>query len=101
LIGVEEPELTVHPGALPTVYDYLAQAAKRSQVLFTTHSPDLLDRVDTADVRVVERKEGATTVAPMLEEQREVVRKRLMSLGELQRTEGIKQLELDLAEDAG
>ena len=30
LIGIEEPELTVHVGAIPLLYDYLKQAALRS-----------------------------------------------------------------------
>ena len=45
LIGIEEPELTVHPGVLPMLYDFLIQASRRSQVLITTHSPDLLNHL--------------------------------------------------------
>jgi predicted ATPase len=91
-IGVEEPELTVHPGAIPLLYDHLAQATKRSQVIVTTHSPELLDLVRPEDVRVVLRgAEGETIVAPMSDNQREVVRNGLMSLGEIMRTEGIQQ----------
>ena len=44
-IGIEEPELTVHPGALMVLADLLQEAAKRSQILVTTHSPDLIDRI--------------------------------------------------------
>lgn len=99
LIAIEEPELTVHAGALPLVNDYLQQAAKHSQVLITTHSPELLDLVEPENVRVVERRDGITTVTEMEKEQTDVVRRRLMSLGELQRTEGIKQLPLDLGDE--
>src|SRR5206468_4134073 len=42
LLGIEEPELTIHPGALPLLYDYLEETSSRSQILLTTHSPDLL-----------------------------------------------------------
>ncbi|MBN2493622.1 MAG: AAA family ATPase [Deltaproteobacteria bacterium] len=93
VVGVEEPELTVHPGAIRLLYDFLKQASRSSQVVLTTHSPDLLDHVDADDVRLVENKEGATTVGPMNEEQRQVVRDRLMSLGEIMRSE---YLQMDL-----
>jgi predicted ATPase len=97
-IGIEEPELTIHPGALPLVYDFLAQASSRSQVIVTTHSPELLDLVDADDVRVVLRKDGVTTVAPMEEHQKSAVKSGLQSLGEVLRAEGIhQQLPLDFA----
>lgn len=96
LVGVEEPELTVHPGAIPLLYDHLRQASKRSQVIVTTHSPDLLDLVDAADVRVVVREGGVTSAGAMDEGQRDIVREGLMSLGEVLRTEGLR-IQLPLA----
>ncbi|RME50176.1 MAG: hypothetical protein D6790_21575 [Caldilineae bacterium] len=85
VIGIEEPELTVHPGALPMLYDYLHQASQQSQILVSTHSPILLDQtnLETDKVFVVERKGGKTSVAQVTEEQLEPVRKRLLSLGDL------------------
>jgi predicted ATPase len=94
VIGIEEPELTVHPGAIPLLYDFLKQASRRSQVLVTTHSPELLDRMESEDVRVVLRGPEGTTVASMSSEQREAVRQGLLSLGEVLRTEGIKPEQL-------
>ncbi len=92
VIGVEEPELTVHPGAISLLYDYLAQAKKRSQVIVTTHSPELLDLVQPEDVRVVMRNDrGETSVAKMAGSQRDVVKSGLMTLGEVMRTEGLQQ----------
>ncbi len=91
VIGIEEPELTVHPGAIPLLYDYLVQAQKSSQVLVTTHSPELLDLINPRDVRVVMRREGVTSVAGMLESQRQTVTERLMTLGDMMRTEGLQQ----------
>ena len=43
LIAVEEPEATIHPGALESVLDLLRHASKHMQVVITTHSPELLD----------------------------------------------------------
>lgn len=100
VIGVEEPELTVHPGAIPLLYEYLVQARRRSQILVTTHSPELLDRVAPEEVRVVARSaDGETRVSRMAAHQREIVKRGLMSLGEVMRTEGLEpeQLALDAA----
>ncbi|MBK9266092.1 MAG: AAA family ATPase [Polyangiaceae bacterium] len=90
LIGFEEPELAVHPGALPILYDYLVEASKRSQIVITTHSPELMDLFDIDCIRVVERKSGVTTVAAVEERQRELVRKRLFSTSELLHAEGLR-----------
>ena len=91
VIGIEEPELTVHAGAIPLLFDFIQQACSRSQVLLTTHSPELLDLLDADDVRVVERRDGETSIAPMEEQQRDAVKKGLLTLGDILRTEGVRQ----------
>lgn len=91
VIGIEEPELTVHPEALPLLLDYLRQATRRSQVIITSHSPELLDHLDVDEVRVVERVKGVTQVTKMSERQKETVRSGLLKLGELMVTEGLQQ----------
>lgn len=63
LVGIEEPENHVHPAALATFAEYLKEASGRVQVLVTTHSPLLLDHLDTPDaVCVVRRGTLGTTV---------------------------------------
>jgi predicted ATPase len=89
LIGFEEPELAVHPGALPVLFDFLKEASTRSQVLLTTHSPELLDLLDIESIRVVERHKGTTTVSPVEERQRKLVKERLFSTSELLHAEGL------------
>jgi len=89
-LGIEEPELTVHPGALPIIYDYLVEVSNRAQVLLTTHSPDLLDLLGTEVIYAVERHDGVTTVSPMSSQQITLVRNKLTSPGELLRIEGIQ-----------
>lgn len=96
LVGIEEPELTIHPGAIRLVFDYLQQASAVSQVLVTTHSPELLDLLEPKYVRVVQRCEGITQVTRMDPSQEAVVRKGLLSLGEVLRTEGIRPAQLVL-----
>lgn len=89
-LGIEEPELTVHPGALPVIYDYLMQAAERSQILITTHSPELLDLLDADSIYAVERLDGVTRARSMSAQQRNLVREKLAFPGELLRVEGIE-----------
>ncbi|GAB4247487.1 AAA family ATPase [Deferrisoma sp.] len=99
VIGVEEPELTVHPGALPLIYDYLRQASEVSQVLVTTHSPHLLDLLDPERdvIYLVQAVEGKTEVRRLSEKELEPVRTSLFRLGDLFLTGA---LQLDLFEDA-
>ena len=96
LIGIEEPELTVHVGAIPLLFDYLNQASRRQQVLVTTHSVDLLEKLDVDDIRVVERCGGVTRVGAVCADQREAVKKRLLTIGDLVSIEGGIQSELSL-----
>lgn len=43
VIAIDEPETGLHPSMLPIVAEYAVDAANRSQVILTTHSPQLLD----------------------------------------------------------
>ena len=43
VIAVDEPETGLHPAMLPIVAEYAIAAARRAQVIFTTHSPQFLD----------------------------------------------------------
>lgn len=93
LIGVEEPELTVHPGAIPVLYDFFRQASRKSQILLTTHSPALLDLLKVEEIRVVERKEGVTQIVPLAADQRDAIKQSLFTAGELMRAEGLRSEE--------
>ena len=73
------------------------QASRRSQVVITTHSPELVDLLDVDEIRVVDRREGATTVKAMKAAQKDAVRRGLLRLGELMVAEGLQQ-ELGLPE---
>ena len=89
LIGIEEPELTVHPGALSVLADVLNEAARRSQVIVTTHSPDFIDCVTNSraieNLRIVELVQGVTEVMQVSDAQVKAVRQHLFSPGELHR----------------
>lgn len=63
LIAIDEPELGLHPRLLPIVAEMIKAAAERTQVLVTTHSPDLLNCFDIADVAVMVRHADDAKVA--------------------------------------
>ena len=42
VIGIEEPELGLHPDILPTVAELLKKASERTQLFVTTHSDALV-----------------------------------------------------------
>ena len=43
LVALEEPELNLHPKMMQHVADLLVSISKQTQVIFTTHSSQLLD----------------------------------------------------------
>lgn len=43
VIAIDEPETGLHPAMLPLIAEYAVEASRRSQIIFTTHSPQLLD----------------------------------------------------------
>lgn len=86
---VEEPEVAIHPAAAEVVMSVLMDAAKRGQVVVTTHSPDILDHKALGDesIRVVSKEAGETVIAPISASSREAVRQHLYTLGELLRSD--------------
>ncbi len=90
LMGIEEPELTIHPGALAVLADVMVEAGLRTQVLATTHSPDLIDRLPIESLRAVQMVDGCTKVGPVSELQAGAVRDGLFTSGELHSMEGLE-----------
>ncbi|MBM4465079.1 MAG: hypothetical protein FJ014_05905 [Chloroflexi bacterium] len=56
----EEPENCIHPGLLELVVDVLKSASRKTQVLATTHSPNLLNFLAPEDLIIVEKVDGKT-----------------------------------------
>lgn len=85
LVGVEEPETALHPAAAGALMDAIREASVRTQILVTTHSPDLLDLTDLSEdaVLVVLSQESTTSIAQVNAASIEAVRNRLYSPGEL------------------
>ena len=64
LIGIEEPELGLHPDLLPKIADLLVAASCKTQLIVTTHSDILVDALsEHADsVIICEKHDGQTTM---------------------------------------
>ncbi|MFQ3610919.1 MAG: AAA family ATPase, partial [Fimbriimonadales bacterium] len=61
-IGIEEPENYLHPRLLPGLAEECLQAAERTQLLITTHSPYFLNGVrNPKSVQVLWRGEDGFT----------------------------------------
>lgn len=92
LVGIEEPEITIHPAMVGALFDEFQIAAYRTQVITTTHSPDLLDEksVEVKSVRVVEAHNGNTVIAPMDDVSKSVIHDKLFTVGELLRRDQLQ-----------
>jgi predicted ATPase len=91
LIGIEEPELALHPAATAVLYDALTEASAHVQIVATSQSPDLLDRdeTDEATIRAVMMEHGLTVIGEVDEASQRIVQDKLSTIGELMRTDQI------------
>ncbi len=92
LVGIEEPELALHPAAAGVLRDSLRDASSSTQVIVTSHSGDLLDdkSLDPDSILAVVSSNGTTCVGRINEVGRSVLHDRLYTVGELLR---LNQLE--------
>jgi predicted ATPase len=95
LIGVEEPELTVHPAASGVLFDAMTEASSWAQVVATSHSADLLDREDfpVDAIRAVSMEDGQTLIGPVDEASRKTLRDHLLTAGALMRADQLAPAE--------
>jgi len=102
LVGIEEPETALHPAAAGALMDALREAASHTQVLVTSHSPDLLDQVnpDSDHLLAVISHEGTTMVAPIDTASLEAIRNHLYTPGELLRLDQLEPDREDLKRQA-
>jgi predicted ATPase len=69
LICIDEPEAGLHPDWIRLIAELLESAATRTQLIVTTHSPELVSNIKPDHVVVVEKEEGATTLSRLTEEE--------------------------------
>ena len=89
LIGLEEPELAIHPGAMAVLAENMVEASLRGQVVVATHSPDLIDRMPVESLRAVSAESGSTKVGRIASHQLKSVREGLFSAGEIHSMMGL------------
>lgn len=67
IVAIDEPETGLHPSMLPLIAEYAVDAAKRSQIILTTHSPQLLDAfTDTLPTTTIAKREKGETMLQTL-----------------------------------
>jgi predicted ATPase len=92
LVGIEEPEIALHPAAAGLLLDGLREASRSTQVIVTSHSPDLLDnqQLDPDSLLAVYAEAGSTQIAALDQAGRSAILKRLYTPGELLRLNQIR-----------
>jgi predicted ATPase len=98
LVGIEEPEAALHPAASGALMDALHEAAVHTQIVVTTHSPDLLDQLDLESDRllVVQMRDGVTEIGAVDPASREAIKVHLYTPGELLRMDQLQPDPTDL-----
>lgn len=86
-VGIEEPEVALHPAAAGVLIDGLRDAAEQAQILVTSHSPDLLNNKEIPDDAIVAvvAEHGESRIGPLDEVGRSALRDHLYTAGELLR----------------
>ncbi len=93
LLILEEPEITIHPGALGVILDLIKSASSQYQVLLTTHSPEVLDAdwIKPEHLRLVSWQNGMTTIENAPPHAVSMMQDHLMGAGELLRSNAFEQ----------
>lgn len=96
IIAIEEPESTIHPEALGSLLEVIRGFSRNTQIIVTTHSPDLLDCkwIEAANLKVVAWNEGVTRILRLHPSSEATLKQHLMGAGEMLRTEGLRPEEI-------
>lgn len=67
LLAIDEPETGLHPSMLPVLAEYATDAARRIQIVLTSHSSEFLDGFSRSEPRValLHWQEGQTALFPL------------------------------------
>ena len=92
LVGIEEPEIALHPAAAEVLVDALQDAAEHAQVFVASHSPDLLDNhvIPDESILAVVAEDGETKIGSLDHPGRSALRDRLFTAGELLRMDQLR-----------
>lgn len=91
LLVIEEPEASIHPGALGAVLDVLRLASQSMQVVVTTHSPDILDAkwIEDRHLRILSSEGGSSRFSGVSSAVRTALERHIMGAGELLRSNAL------------
>ncbi len=93
LIAIDEPETGLHPSMLPIIAEYAVDASRRTQVIFTTHSPQLLDAfTGTQPTTTVAQWQNGETTLKVLQGDQLAYWLQEYSLGALFRSGGLEAM---------
>ena len=82
--GIEAPETALHPGAAAVLRSALFEASRHTQVIVTSHSPDLLDDkgISAENIISVTNRGGETILGAVDAASRDSIRDQLFTAGE-------------------
>lgn len=102
LVGIEEPETALHPAASSALREALFRASMHTQIIVTSHSPDLLDDqgLSVDSILAVVSEAGETKIASLDRGSRQSLHDHLFSAGELLRLNQLVPDQLLLEEQA-
>ena len=102
LVGIEEPETALHPASSKALMDSLREASEHTQIIVTTHSPDLLDDYDpdSDHLVVVQSTQGLSELGPADQASTKSIREHLCTAGELLRLDQLQPDSEDLGRQA-
>ncbi len=93
IIAIDEPETGLHPSMLPLVAEYAVDAATRSQVILTTHSPQFLDAfTGTKPTTTIAKWENGETILKTIKGEELDYWLKEYSLGSLFKTGELEQM---------
>jgi predicted ATPase len=85
LLLIEEPETSLHPAATAALVETLRQESERSQIIISTHSPEVLDLASPEEdsFKIVTWSKGQTSVGNVAGAAKASLQQHLASAGEL------------------
>ena len=100
LVGIEEPEIALHPAAAAALREAIRFSSETRQIVLTSHSVELLHDFDIApeELRAVVWDRGDTRVLPIADIAAESMREHLYSAGELLRQDQLTPPEDEIPE---
>ena len=83
LMLMEHPEDSIHPGLLRKLIDLIRTYSSETQMLFTTHSPEVLDILRPEEILLATSPKGLTTVRKLTSEEVDRAKEFLKNEGSL------------------